>query len=196
MEEPLITKKKLLDYFSSFHRITDGERETIGAFFHPLRFAEGDFLFIGNKICRELFFVSSGVLRITSLNTKGQEITHFFIGEDQICTILDSFSSGSISFSRIQACADTRVLVINKNDYTSLCNALPFFSGIMDSINQIRLMEKVKIKNAYSGLDSTERYMLFLKLQADVAFQVPLNHIASYLNITPQSLSRIRKAVR
>jgi len=147
-------------------------------------------------VCKELFFVVSGIVRIISINSQGEEITYFFIGPGQICTILDSFISNIIADNSIQASSDAEVLIIDKNSYDALCNKLPFFSGIVDRINQNRLLEKVKLKNAYSGLDATERYQQFLKLQADVAYQVPLNHIATYLGVTPQSLSRIRKMVR
>jgi len=185
----------LIAYLSSFHPLTEEDGKAIVSFFHPGRMAEGDFLFKGDKVCKELFFIVSGVVRIISTNYKGDEITYFFIGEGQICTLLDSFLYETITDNAIQVSSDAEVLVINMNNFNALCKKLPFFSGIIDRINQNRLLEKVKLKNAYSGLDATERYRQFLKLQADVAYQVPLNHIATYLNVTPQSLSRIRKAI-
>jgi CRP-like cAMP-binding protein len=65
--------------------------------------------------------------------------------------------------------------------------------SLIDEINQQRLLEKIKTRNAYLGLDSAARYRLFLNTQADIALRVSLTDIASYLGITPQSLSRIRK---
>jgi len=159
-------------------------------------FSERSFLFEGNMICKELFFIVSGIVRIISINSQGEEITYFFIGPGQTCTILDSFISNTITDNSIQASSDAEVLIFDKNSYDELCNKLPFFSSIIDRINQNRLLEKVKLKNAYAGLDATERYRQFLKLQADIAYQVPLNHIATYLGVTPQSLSRIRKVIR
>ena len=189
-------KDGLLSYFSSFYPLTEGDRTTIASFFRAERFLEGRNLFNGNMVCKELFFIVSGIVRIISINSQGEEITYFFIGPGQICTILDSFISNTITDIAIQASSNAEVLIIDKNSYDILCHKLPFFSGIIDRINQNRLLEKVKLKNSYSGLDATERYHQFLRLQADVAYQVPLNHIATYLGVTPQSLSRIRKAVR
>jgi len=185
----------LIEYLSSFHPLTEEDGKDIVSFFHRRSLGEGDFLFKGNKVCKELFFVVSGVVRIISTNHKGDEVTYFFIGPGQICTILDSFLYETITDNAIQVSSDAEVLVIDIQNFNALWNKLPFFSGIIDRINQKRLLEKVKLKNAYSGLDATERYQQFLKLQADVAYQVPLNHIATYLNVTPQSLSRIRKAI-
>jgi CRP-like cAMP-binding protein len=186
----------LLKHFSLFHPLTGDDKITIASFFRAEHFLDGSFLFKGNMVCKELFFISSGIVRIVSVNSQGEEITYFFIGPGQICTILDSFISSTVTDNSIQASTDAEVLIIDRNDYAALCRKLPFFSGIIDRINQNRLLEKVKLKNSYSGLDATERYHQFLKLQADVAYKVPLNHIATYLGVTPQSLSRIRKAVR
>ena len=188
-------KDALIEYLSSFHPLTEEDGKAIVSFFYPRRMAEGDFLFKGDKVCKELFFIVSGVVRIISTNHKGDEVTYFFIGAGQICTILGSFLYETITDNAIQVSSDAEVLVINMNNFNALCKKLPFISGIIDRINQNRLLEKVRLKNAYSGLDATERYQQFLKLQADVAYQVPLNHIATYLNVTPQSLSRIRKAI-
>jgi CRP-like cAMP-binding protein len=188
-------KDVLLDYLSSFHPLNEEDRQLIVSSFDYKCVAEGNFLFQGNRVCKELFFIVSGVVRIISTNHNGDEITYFFIGADQICTILDSFLYETVTDNAIQASSDVELMIITRNNFNVLCNKLPFFTTIIDQINQSRLLEKVKLKNAYSGLNATERYQQFLKLQADVAYQVPLNHIATYLNITPQSLSRIRKAL-
>lgn len=186
----------LLKHFALFYPLTENDKNTIASFFRAEHFTEGSFLFKGNTVCKELFFIVSGIVRIISINSQGEEITYFFIEPGQICTILDSFISNSITDNSIQASIDAEVLIIDKNSYDALCSKLSYFSGIIDRVNQNRLLEKVKLKNSYSGLDATERYRQFLKLQANVAYQVPLNHIATYLSVTPQSLSRIRKAVR
>ena len=69
-------------------------------------------------------------------------------------------------------------------------------ADLRDKVNQQRLLEKVRLKNIYSGEDSTGRYRLFLSEQPEIAGRVPLSHLASYLNITPQSLSRIRRQLK
>ncbi len=67
---------------------------------------------------------------------------------------------------------------------------------IIDQINQQRLIEKVNIRNTYIGEDAESQYKLFVQHQPEIAMRVPLKDIASYLGITPQSLSRIRKHIR
>jgi CRP-like cAMP-binding protein len=64
---------------------------------------------------------------------------------------------------------------------------------LIDRITYQRLLDKIQIRNAYLGQDSATRYKLFMEQEPDIALRVPLKDIASYLEITPQSLSRIRK---
>lgn len=66
---------------------------------------------------------------------------------------------------------------------------------LINQVNQQRMLEKIRLKNAYAGEDAVERYKVFLSEQSEIASRVPLNYIASYLNVTPQSLSRIRRSL-
>jgi CRP-like cAMP-binding protein len=64
---------------------------------------------------------------------------------------------------------------------------------LIDQITQQRLLDKIQLRNSYLGKDAATRYKLFMTQQSDIALRVSLQDIASYLEITPQSLSRIRK---
>lgn len=183
----------LLQHLRSFGPINTDEAAVIIAYFKHEHAKEGEYIFQAGKVCRKLFFVVSGVLRIVATNNKGLDITHYFIGDRQFCTILLSFNNETIADDDIQACRDTHVLSISKRDLLELYQKLPFMVTLMSHINEQRMLEKIRLKNAYSGEDATERYKVFLAEQSDIACRVPQNYIASYLNITPQSLSRIRK---
>ena len=189
-------KTSLGQCLSEAHNFTGDELALITSCFNKRTCQEGDYLFHAGKVCSELFFVSGGAARITALNEKFEDITYFFIGQGQLCTILNSFNSGTISENSIQACCKSEILAINKQRLSSLFEKVPHLNKVIDRIHQNRLLDKIRLKNAYSGKDSTTCYNLFLSLQPEIANLAPLNHIASYLNITPQSLSRIRRHAR
>jgi len=67
---------------------------------------------------------------------------------------------------------------------------------LIEQQNQLHLIEKVNTRNTYLGGDAENNYKLFVMQYPDIALRVPLKYIASYLGITPQSLSRIRKNIR
>jgi CRP-like cAMP-binding protein len=64
---------------------------------------------------------------------------------------------------------------------------------VIDEVIRRRLVEKINIRNLYIGEDAEAQYRLFMTHQPDIAARVPQKDIASFLGITPQSLSRIRK---
>jgi CRP-like cAMP-binding protein len=186
----------LINYLLSLRPLTEEERRVIAAAFQTGHFAEGDYLFRGGRVCTRFFFVVSGVVRMVAVNDKGVEVTHFFVHENQFCTILASFNNETVAEDSIQCSSAVAVLSIEKEQLLALYKRLPFMEGLIAQVNQERLLDKIRLKNIYSGEDSMGRYRLFLQEQPEVAGRVPLGQVASYLNITPQSLSRIRRRLR
>jgi CRP-like cAMP-binding protein len=188
--------EKLTGLINNFRSISATEAELISSYFDLKSFKETEYLFRGGRVCSNLYFVIDGVLRIVKINDKGRDITYYFIKEGQFCTLLESFDNGSIADDSIQASSPVMVLEINKRRLLKLYQNFPFMVDFINHINRQRLLDKIRLKNIFAGEDSTSRYNLFLTEQPDIAHRVPLNHVASYLNITSQSLSRIRKAVK
>jgi CRP-like cAMP-binding protein len=186
----------LIDYINSLKPLSVEERATIVAAFQAGHFAEGDYLFRGGRVCNQFLFIVSGIVRMVAVNDKGVEVTHFFVHENQFCTILASFNNETVAEDSIQCCSPVEALSIEKTRLLALYEALPFMEGVIAQVNQERLLDKIRLKNIYSGEDSTGRYRLFLKEQPEIASRVSLGQVASYLNITPQSLSRIRRRLR
>jgi CRP-like cAMP-binding protein len=154
---------------------------------------EGGELFLGGHVCRQLFFIVEGVLRIVVQNEKGVDVTHYFLKENQFCTILKSFTEEVVASESIQAACPVRIRVILKRRLLDLYSRLPYLRGVIDGVIQKGLIEKINTRNAYLGLDSAARYQLFLSRQPEIATRVSLTDVASYLEVTPQSLSRIRR---
>jgi CRP-like cAMP-binding protein len=186
----------LINHIESLRPLSEEERATIVAFFQAGHFAEGDYLFRGGRVCSQFFFIVSGIVRMVAVNDKGVDVTHFFVHENQFCTILASFNNETVAEDSIQCCGPVEALFVEKTRLLALYEALPFMEGLIVQVNQERLLEKIRLKNIYSGEDSTGRYRLFLREQPEIASRVPLGQVASYLNITPQSLSRIRRRLR
>jgi len=186
----------LIAYLKQLRHISSEDEQIITTYFELKHFKESEYLFEGDgRICREIFFVCDGVIRIMSHNESGAELTHFFYNENKFCLILQSFNEETSTPAAIQACCDSEILAISKSKLMELYERLPYLKTIIDKINQEHLIEKVNIRNAYLGLDAEQQYKLFKSQNPDIAYRVPLKHIASWLGITQQSLSRIRKNI-
>jgi CRP-like cAMP-binding protein len=186
----------LITYLRLLRTIPEGDLAVIEEYFEPKAVKEGDCLFEGGKVCRELYFVCRGVLRIVSTNDKGMDVTHYFCKENQFCTILQSFTDETTAASGIQAACDAEVLVISKSRLLELYGLVSYLKELIDQQNQVRLLEKINTRNAFLGVDAETQYRYFIMQQPDIALRVSQKDIASYLGITQQSLSRIRKNIR
>ncbi|HEY0245432.1 MAG TPA: cyclic nucleotide-binding domain-containing protein [Mucilaginibacter sp.] len=187
---------KLITFLRSFRNIPDADAALIIAAAQERVYKEGDYLFKAENICREIFFICKGVLRIMVTNKSGNEVTHFFLKKNQFCTILNSFDNHVIAHESICAACDTEVLAFNRANLDKLYAQLPYLKGLIDGITHQALLDKIALRNRYLGHNSTTQYKMFMELQPEVALQVQLSDVASYLGITPQSLSRIRKNIR
>jgi CRP-like cAMP-binding protein len=183
----------LFNYLELFQKIPSEDKNSIEQILEYRTVKEGEILLEEGKIANEIFFVCKGVLKIVSINDKGNEIIHFFFSENQFCTILKSFTENTFSTDRIQAAFDTEVIVFKKNKLEFLYHDLPYFKNMLDNIFQQALLNKVELRNFYLGEDATSRYQKFIVRQANIASRVSQTDIASYLGIAKQSLSRIKK---
>lgn len=175
--------------------VPEADAEEFVAAWETRPVAEGEFLFRAGRICQELFFVQAGVVRIVARSPQGQEITHSFRRDGHLCTLLASFEQQVPTPLSIQAACAARGLAIGKARLDQLCQQLPAVADWFRQLTQQQVREKLQMHRAYLGLDAATRYQTFLAGQPEIAGRVPQRLIASYLGITPQSLSRLRRAV-
>lgn len=187
---------KLISFFQLYRHLPEGDQTLISETFIYKEFNEGDYLFKAVKVCQEFFFILDGILRIVVRNEKRNEVTHYFLKENQFCTILNSFNNLVPAQESIQAACPVKVLSVSKTNLLALYQKIPYLKSLIDEITQQALLDKINLRNVYLGQDSTTRYNQFMMRQPEIALRVQLSDIASYLGITPQSLSRIRKNIR
>jgi len=185
-----------INFLRLFKNIPQADIEIIKGGLSLARFAEGEVLFAEGQVCREMYFITKGVLRIVSQNEKGSKVTHFFLKENQFCSILNSFNNNTAAPEGIEAACDAEVIVLKRQQLFALYEKLPYLKELINGITTQFLLEKIQVRNAYLGEDAGTRYRNFLLRQPEIALRVSLGDIASYLGITQQSLSRIRKNIR
>lgn len=186
-------QEQFCSHLDLFHKISSEDRNSIAQYLEYRSVKEGEILIEENKIANEIFFVCNGVLKIASVSDKGNDVIHFFFGENHFCTILKSFTENIVSQDIVQAACDTEIIVLERNKLKSLIKDLPYFKPMLDTIFQQALLNKVELRNFYLGTDATSRYQKFIERQPNIASRVSQTDIASYLGIAKQSLSRIKK---
>ncbi|WP_118975822.1 Crp/Fnr family transcriptional regulator [Taibaiella koreensis] len=173
--------------------LTAAEEQLILSAFTEREARRDEVLFPGDKVCRTLFFIDSGVLRLGRTDDKGNDITYFFLKEGQFCTILKSFQDGIIAEEQIIAASEVRLRSVTRIALDTLYEQLPWLRHTLEQLLQRQLMEKIDLRNRFLERDAPGNYQALLEQVPGILLHVSLKDIASYLGITPQSLSRLRK---
>jgi CRP-like cAMP-binding protein len=173
--------------------LTKENIEYIVSFFDEKELLIGmDFSAIG-KVSNEIGFIDSGILRTYALNEAGEEVTRYFYRENQFIVDLESYYSRKPSTSSLQAVINSRVNCVKRQDWEKLTEKIPALFILTKSLSEALLLNKLKDNDFLNFGTATDKYKEFIKKYPDLALYVPQKYIASYLKITPQSLSRIRK---
>ncbi len=139
--------------------------------------------------------VISGVVRSYYVDADGNDITQYFASEAGWC-----IDSGMIGFDEMQAnweaLEDATVMLFDVKDMKELINGDEHLKNAWISVLESGMRYKVYRENAFLVENATERYVTFRKRYPAIANRVPQRYIATYLGITPESLSRIRSSLK
>ncbi|WP_199138169.1 Crp/Fnr family transcriptional regulator [Pedobacter sp. ASV12] len=156
-------------------------------------FKKGQVVLSPGDLKSDSYFINSGLLRCFSIDEKGKEHIIQFAPENWMISERNSAVFNEPSFFYIDAIEDTEVVVVKKDFFPAIQYVVPKILelNILMLHNSIRFMQK-RI-NMLLGATAEERYLDFIKLYPNLTLRVPQWMIASYLGITPESLSRVRK---
>ena len=193
--ESHIVDPKFTRLFRDTFGMNENEFEMLLSYFEMRVIPKKEFYLKPGKVCRHKAYVNKGCLRNYVIDEQGHERVLFFPMEDWWVADIDSYYSGEAATNFIQAIEDCELLEISKENFQLLENKISklsqWYSVKMTrratTIN--RRMEELKT------MSPKERYLDLLKNRPDIFQRIPLQYIASYLNIEPQSLSRLRKQI-
>lgn len=152
-----------------------------------------EFLLQQGEVCHHTFFVEKGLLRMYSIDKNGKEHIIQFAPENWLIGDRSSLYFNEKSNYYIEAVEDSEVLFLKPDFFSKLLEEFPNTIERNDLIIQKHVKSLQDRINSLLGETAEERYMKFTKMYPDLLLRVPQWMIASYLGITPESLSRVRK---
>ena len=138
-------------------------------------------------------YINKGCMRTFSLDPQGHERITLLSFEDWWAGDLASYYSGQLSTVYVQALEDCELLHISKVDFSLLEAEIPKLKQWYTLKLARRASESMKRMSEIGAMSLQDSYLKLLETSPEVFQRVPLQYIASYLNVEPQSLSRMRK---
>jgi CRP-like cAMP-binding protein len=161
-------------------------------YFEIKKVSKGETILKVGSVCKNAYYVVEGCFRFFITNSDGVEFNTLFSFEDYWLGDMLSITNGTPSEISIEALEDSTLLVISSIDYNYLMRTSPPFSLFKHKLRNKAYQSRIEHSNAFH--DSAEvRYLNLLSKHPKITQRVSLYHIASYLGITPESLSRLRK---
>lgn len=182
----------LFNTIGKFIPLNAQEKETLMDFFSfrqvPKRFKLAE----EGKVAKEIYFINKGLLRLF-YSKEGEEITGYIFREGLFASSYDSFLREVSSIQTLECLEDSELLVISKTDLDTLYQRMPAMNILTRKVAEQRFINAQLILSSFILDSPEERYRKFAKDNSDLLNRVPQHYIASFLGITPVSLSRIRK---
>ncbi|MGK7369103.1 MAG: Crp/Fnr family transcriptional regulator [Candidatus Halalkalibacterium sp. M3_1C_030] len=181
-------KKSILEHVS----LSDEELEMCKSNFRPKRMLKRQFLLQEGDVCRELAFVEKGALCSYSVDSKGNQHVIRFAFEGWWIADLQSFFTKNPSTFNIEVLEDSELLMLDRQNHEKLLEEIPGYERYHRIIVQnayVALQQRVE--NAL-GLTAEEKYGRLINHNPEFMNRVPLNLVASYLGMSPETLSRVR----
>lgn len=191
--DPHIVDPKFTTLFRDTFGMNEDEFTMLLSYFEVKMIPKKEFYLKAGKACRNKAYVNKGCLRNYVIDEQGHERVLFFPMEDWWVADIESYYSGEPATNFIQAIEDCELLEISKENFRLLENKIPKLSQWY-SVKMTRRATTVNRRmEEMKTMSPKERYLDLLKTRPDIFQRIPLQYIASYLNIEPQSLSRLRK---
>jgi CRP-like cAMP-binding protein len=163
-------------------------------YFKLSKFKKGDFLIEEGKICKKIAFIQDGLFRIFYLKD-GLDVTHCFCKENMLITAYRSLITKQPSELSIQALEDAELLIIQAEDLQKLYEKHLFWQQVGRMAAEQEFMRVDCYNRFLNDKTAKQRYLQMLYEENDIVQRVPLFYLASYLQIAPETLSRIRKEI-
>jgi CRP/FNR family transcriptional regulator, anaerobic regulatory protein len=184
----------LINYISSFFSV--GEKD-IDLFFKAFKhsfFPKGSVLEKESSLVQKLYFINTGFIRTFS-DEDGEEITTRLSGKGTFVTSFNSFISGDNSRETIKCVSDCELLYITKSTYKELTNESVIWTSFCKQVYEREIEFNLQRNRDFLALTAKERYLKLFAEQPEIVQHIPIQYIASYIGIKPESLSRIRRKV-
>jgi len=183
-----------IQYLQDKITLTEAEIQMIQAVSIQKKLRKKQFLLQEGEVWKYNAFVCSGFLKTFSIDDKGLEHIINFAPENHWTGDRESMMNATPAKFNIDAIEDAEVILIEKTNFEKLCKNIPQLNDLVNAILQRSFIVSQNRIQANISYTAEEKYQHFLDKFPAIANRIPQHMIASYIGITPETITRIRRA--
>jgi len=181
--------------FGAFAQLNAEDEKLCEAYFEPLQFTKNEIVQEENKIPKHLYFLNKGFMRLFYYDDNGDEVTTLIASPNRFITSFLEFIHEKKAKFNLECITDCEVLRIERSQLVKLIEESENFKKFSLVIFEQAISYTQIRANDLATLTAELRYKKLFTEQPEIIQNVPIQYIASYLGIKPQSLSRIRRQI-
>lgn len=187
--------QSMAEMISPFLTLSESEADSINEHIPIREFEKGSILLKAGQVAVDSYFNITGCVREYYLKDDGEERTTQFFTEGQSISSLSSYVNQTPADNYLECVEDCTLAVLNFEKEQLLYTLVPGFESLCRVSMEEEFGKHQKKLAAFITSSPKERYLDLMNERPDLVNRVPQYHLASYLGVTPESLSRIRKRV-
>ncbi|MBO5180352.1 MAG: Crp/Fnr family transcriptional regulator [Paraprevotella sp.] len=174
-------------------RLTPAGVDALSKILVPVKVSKGDVVLSEGLVCRHMYFVERGMVRQYYYKS-GRDVTEHFSYEGRIVVCIESFLKQEPSRLIVEALENSSLYGIPYDDLQQLMETNAEIAMLYRRILEHALISSQVHADSQRFENATERYQRLLNTKPEILLRAPMVHIASYLQMTPETLSRVRAA--
>ncbi|CAM1366479.1 Crp/Fnr family transcriptional regulator [Tenacibaculum xiamenense] len=184
--------RELITFIKRNVDIDDEDLKTVLSYFKTIKKSKNQILLPSGKNSQVSYFVIKGCLRLFYIDEEGKDITRYIAFENQFATELVSFITNQPAQESIQVIENSDLLYITHDDFRYLMKIIPQWKDFYNIYLEKAYVNNSKRLISFTTLNASERYKQLFKVNPDIVKRLPNKIVASYINISQETLSRIK----
>lgn len=184
--------QQLYGYIDSKTNIDFTSFMELSKYFQLKKVKKNEFLIKKGEVCDINIFVNKGCLKFYVKNEKGNENIRYFAMEGKFGTALSSFIEQKPSFEYVQAIEKSELLIISRKDFFHLVYTVPQINFIYRDLLEMAYVTSQKRIYGLQGETALERLKWLMDYRPKILSRLSNKDVASYLGVTPYTLSRLK----